>query len=69
MEILNTPTSFSIGRARAGVRAISAGDAHTMVVKADGTVWGTGWNDNGQLADGTTTTKKTFGEVWAATGQ
>ena len=31
-----------------------------MVLKRDGTVWTTGWNDDGQLGVGTTLEKKTF---------
>jgi alpha-tubulin suppressor-like RCC1 family protein len=30
-----------------------------MVVKADGTVWGAGFNGRGQLGDGTTTDRLT----------
>ncbi len=39
------------------VKQISAGDAHTMIVKNDGTLWGTGSNEHGQLGDGSTTDK------------
>jgi alpha-tubulin suppressor-like RCC1 family protein len=34
---------------------IAVGQAHTLLVKPDGTVWTWGFNDNGQLGDGTTT--------------
>ena len=37
------------------VAAISAGHFHSLAVKSDGTVWAWGWNDMGQLGDGTTT--------------
>ena len=37
----------------AGAQAISAGQYHSMVLKADGTVWITGRNDVGQVGDGT----------------
>jgi alpha-tubulin suppressor-like RCC1 family protein len=33
---------------------ISAGRAHAIVVKSDGTLWGWGYNGYGQLGDGTT---------------
>ena len=35
----------------------SGGYAYTMALKRDGTVWGWGLNDRGQLGDGTTTTR------------
>lgn len=38
-----------------GARALAAGGAHSLAVKADGTVWSWGLNRNGQLGDGTTT--------------
>lgn len=38
-----------------GAKAIAAGAFHSMVMKADGTVWAAGSNANGQLGDGTTT--------------
>jgi len=37
-----------------GVVGISAGDRHSVYLKSDGSVWGTGRNDYGQLGDGTT---------------
>ncbi|HYO53144.1 RCC1 domain-containing protein, partial [Archangium sp.] len=38
---------------------ITAGNAHTMALKQDGTVWGWGWNGIGQLGDGTTLQRNT----------
>ncbi len=35
--------------------AIAAGNAHTVALKSDGTVWAWGDNSSGQLGDGTTT--------------
>jgi alpha-tubulin suppressor-like RCC1 family protein/fibronectin type 3 domain-containing protein len=35
------------------VRSVSAGDAHTVFLQADGSVWAVGSNSNGQLGDGT----------------
>ena len=35
-------------------KTISAGDGHTMAIKADGSLWAWGWNVYGQLGDGTT---------------
>ena len=37
-----------------GVKAISAGDSHTVALKNDGTVFAWGLNNYGQLGDGTT---------------
>jgi alpha-tubulin suppressor-like RCC1 family protein len=33
--------------------AIAGGLGHGLALKGDGTVWSWGWNDNGQLGDGT----------------
>ncbi|REE98420.1 S8 family serine peptidase [Thermomonospora umbrina] len=38
-------------------RALAAGSAHALAVKADGTVWAWGENSAGQLGDGTTTNR------------
>lgn len=37
-----------------GVTAIAGGNVHTIALKSDGTVWAWGWNNSGQLGDGTT---------------
>ena len=47
----------------AGAQAIAAGGYHSMVLKADGTVWATGDNRYGQLGDGTTNDKTSFVKV------
>jgi alpha-tubulin suppressor-like RCC1 family protein len=40
-----------------GVVAVSAGQDHTLALKGDGTTWAWGWNYEGRLGDGTTTTR------------
>ena len=47
----------------AGAQAIAAGSHHSMVLKTDGSVWGTGKNYYGQLGDGTRTDRKVFKKV------
>ena len=39
------------------IRAISAGEAHSLALDADGTVWAWGANGYGQLGDGTTSAR------------
>ena len=43
--------------------AVAAGENHSLVVKEDGSVWTTGYNDDGQLGDKTTTNSSTFKRV------
>ena len=44
----------------AGFVRLSLGDQHSMIVKQDGSVWGTGANEYGQLGDGSTINRKIF---------
>ncbi|AEC01563.1 fimbrillin family protein [Parasphaerochaeta coccoides] len=48
------------------VEAVSAGSYHTMILKKDGTLWATGRNYDGQLGDGTTTSRTTPVQVKAS---
>jgi len=46
-----------------GMKAIAAGSAHCLALKADGTVWAWGWNNKHQLGDGTTSDRSTAAAV------
>ncbi|MBF0565842.1 MAG: DUF1566 domain-containing protein, partial [Nitrospirae bacterium] len=48
--------------------AIAGGYFHTITLKGDGTVWTWGWNNWGQLGDGTTTNRFTPVQVNGLTG-
>ena len=37
-----------------GVEAVAAGDAHSLFLETDGTLWASGYNIYGQLGNGTT---------------
>jgi alpha-tubulin suppressor-like RCC1 family protein len=51
-----------------GIIAVSAGAAHSLFLKNDGTVWACGYNLYGQLGDGTTTDRWTPVQVSSVTG-
>ena len=36
-----------------GITALAAGDAHTVALRQNGTLWAWGYNGQGQLGDGT----------------
>ncbi len=46
---VNTPKEI----VSSGVVAVAAGDAHSLFVKSDRSLWGMGWTGLGQLGDGT----------------
>jgi len=46
-----------------GMKAIAAGSAHCLALKADGIVWAWGWNSHGQLGDGLTSDRSTAAAV------
>ena len=45
------------------IKAISAGGYHTIILKEDDTVWATGFNNDGQLGLGNTTSQNEFTQV------
>ena len=51
-----------------GVTAVAAGGSHSVALKSDGTVWAWGYNDSGQLGDGTTTNRSTPVKVSGLSG-
>ena len=47
-----------------GFGKLSLGGYHSMMIKQDGSMWATGWNNYGQLGDGSSKIdKKTFVQV------
>jgi len=48
---------------------ISCGDRHTIILMTDGTVYGCGYNTNGELGDGTTTDRTTMVKMINTTGR
>ena len=57
------------GNELVGVKQISAGNAHVLILKEDGTVWATGKNSRGQLGNGTTTTSTKIVQVMKQEGE
>lgn len=47
------------GSAWAATPMVAAGYRHTVALHSDGTLWAWGWNQSGQLGDGTTTDRAT----------
>ena len=57
----NYATAYSASPAKVmdSVLAVSAGDAHSLIVRTDGSLWATGYNRFGGLGDGTTDDRAT----------
>jgi alpha-tubulin suppressor-like RCC1 family protein len=49
------------------VTAIAAGEHHSLAMTSDGKVWTWGLNSNGQLGDGSTTSRNTAGQLTGLT--
>ena len=52
-----------------GVVGLALGDQHSMILKEDGSVWGTGKNSDGQIGDGSRTSRANFVKVIPSDGQ
>jgi alpha-tubulin suppressor-like RCC1 family protein len=52
-----TPVPVKGLKGMAAILACGSGGLHSLALRADGTVWAWGFNDYGQLADGTTTNR------------
>ena len=59
---------LSSGGAFSNMIAVAAGEYHTVALRADGTVWTWGYNFDGQLGDGTTTSSAWPIQVVAPSG-
>ena len=55
--IILTLAAFGVYGQRHVWRSVSAGDATTYALRDDGTLWTCGWNEKGQLGDGSTETR------------
>ncbi len=55
IEVLTAPGN----QAMTEVDQVSVGDNHSMIVKKNDTLWAVGWNNDGQLGDGTDDSKLT----------
>ncbi len=58
----------AVAQPMTGVKQVSAGHFHTMIVKRNGELWAVGDNTHGQLGDGTTSNTNTPVQVLIATG-
>ena len=45
------------------IKSVYCGMHHTIILKNDGTLWGCGWNEYGQLGLGDTTNRNTFTQI------
>ncbi len=57
VQVMEIPAGGGPPQPMTGVAQVATGETHTMIVKTNGTLWGTGYNEYGQLGDGSTTDK------------
>ena len=63
MQFMNLNQTFSSTLLNGEVLQVAAGNNHSLGLKADGTVWAWGSNENGRLGNGTTTNSNTSIQV------
>ena len=51
-----------------GIKDMSSGSEHILIITSDGSVWASGYNSQGQLGNGTTSTKRVFTRVINSNG-
>ncbi|GAB3998695.1 hypothetical protein GCM10028807_47070 [Spirosoma daeguense] len=56
-------TVYQFTKAADNVRAVAAGNHHSLILKTDNTLWATGGNKVGQFGNGNQTDRNTFGQV------
>src|SRR5690349_19942037 len=61
----NTPITLT---SLSEMTSVAAGYAHSIALKSDGTVWAWGYNNDGELGNGTTTSSLTPVQVSALSG-
>jgi len=57
VKVVNSDGSVATA---SNAKTIACGGAHTVVIKDDNSVWSVGWNNHGQLGDGTTDNRSSF---------
>lgn len=57
-----------VDRGLSNIVAVSCGEAHCLALRGDGTVWTWGFNDDGELGDGTNVTRASPVEVLVSSG-
>lgn len=63
---LTQMTSFPVGKT---VKSIACGTFHTTLLMTDGTVYGTGWNGDGEFGNGNTTNLSTLQAMTMVSGK